>query len=346
MIRTRLKSLTHITAALAFCLYAGAAASQTAATLDRLAKGAVSNGTEITWYESSPENQISKVLAAFKKTYPKVNVRHVRLVGGNALTSRVIQEERATGKSADIVTGGTAQLQQLHKRDLMKDLSKENLNLPKELMPASYVIPTAASVYVEIWNTNTVKDKDVPTTWDSLLTNKRWTGHIGAWVRPTAFSQLASLWGEQKAEKDLRQLIALKPYLFKSTFPLAQGVASGEVDVALGFYHTLQPVMKAGAPVNFRLLDPTPMHTIVSGVIKSSANPDAAMLLAVWLASPEGAKAYEDATSRGNPVVPTTKMYKMLEGVDRAEWPFAQTSKLIELNKKFNAIVTDSPSRK
>ena len=37
-------------------------------------------------------------------------------------------------------------------------------------------------------------------------------------------------------------------------------------------------------------------------------------LVAVWLATPEGAKVYEDATDRGNPYVPSTKAYAMLQG--------------------------------
>ena len=345
-IRTHIASLLRTTVVVAACAYAGVAASQSTDTLSRLAKGAVANGAEITWYESSPEDQINKVLAAFKKSYPQVKVRYVRLVGGNELASRAIQEIQASGKSADILTGGADHLWLLNQRGLLKDLSKENLGLPPKLLPAPYAIPTAASIFVEIWNTRNVKEADVPTSWDALLDNPKWKGKIGSWVRAAAFSQLAAVWGEAKTEAELQKMVALKPYLFKSTFPLAQGVASGEVDLALGFYHSLQPVLKAGAPVAYRLLDPTPMWTISSGVTSSSVNPDAATLLAVWLATPEGAKAYEDATSRGNPRVPGTNAYKMLQGVDSAEWPFDDTQKLAELSEKYNAILAGSGKAK
>lgn len=261
-IRTRLASVLGMTAAVAALTWSGGAAAQSAEVMERLAKGAVENGKQITWYESSPEDQISKVLAAFNKTYPDVKVRYVRLVGGNELASRVIQEEQAAGRSADVLTGGPDHLWQLHNRGLLRDLSKDNLNLPEKLLPASYAIPTTASVYVQIWNTRKVKEGDVPDSWDTLI-DEKWKGRIGSWVRAAAFAQLASKWGEEKAEKELRDLVELKPYLFKSTFPLAQGVASGEVDIAIGFYHSLQPVLKAGAPVAYKLLNPTPMHTIM-----------------------------------------------------------------------------------
>lgn len=324
----------------ATALIAGPAQAQSAAVMDRLAQGAAANGKQITWYESSPEDQISKVLAGFNQQYPDIKVRYVRLVGGNELASRVIQEEQASGKSADVLTGGPDHLWQLNHRGLLKDLGAEKLDLPAKLLPVNYSIPTTASVYVEIWNTRKVKDDEVPATWDELI-NDKWQGRIGNWVRAAAFAQLAHVWGEEKAEQQLRKFVTLKPYLFKSTFPLAQGVASGEVDIALGFYHSLQPILKAGAPVKYRLLNPTPMHTISSGITKSSVNPDAAMLLALWLTTPEGAKIYEDATARGNPVVEGTQTYEMLKGVQVSEWPFDQNDKLAELNDKFNAILAE-----
>lgn len=340
-ISTRLAALVPV-AAVAAAGFCNVVHAQSAEVMERLAKGAVANGQQITWYESSPEDQIAKVLKGFAQEYPDVKVRYVRLVGGNELASRVIQEEQASGKSADLLTGGPDHLWQLQNRGLLKDLSAENLGLPEKLLPASYAVPTTASVYVQIWNTGLVKEAEVPTTWDGLI-DPKWNGKIGSWVRAAAFAQLASTWGEEKAEAELRKLVSMKPYLFKSTFPLAQGVASGEVDIAIGFYHSMQPVLSAGAPVDFRLLDPTPMHTISTSVAKSSVNPDAAMLLALWLMTDEGAKIYESATSRGNPLVASTETYKMLQGKEVAEWSFDDTEKLAELNEKYNAILADGP---
>src|SRR5690625_42886 len=319
-----------------------AALANTPETLAALAEKAEANGAAITWYESSPEDLIDKVLAAFNEDFPNVKVEYVRLVGGNELASSVIQEEQAAGKSADVLTGGPDHLWQLHSRGLTADLDQEELNLADELLPTSYAVPTAASVYVQIWNTRKVDEDEVAADWDDLL-DEKWKDRIGHWVRAASFSQLASLWGEDVAEEKLHEFTKLNPYLFKSTFPLAQGVASGEVDLAIGFYHSLQPVLNAGAPIDFNLLDPTPMHTISSSITKSSVNPDAAKLFVTWLTTEKGAKAYEEATGRGNPVVPGTQTYQMLSEVDVAEWPFDQNEKLAEINDKFNAILaTDS----
>lgn len=306
--------------------------------LNNLAKAAEANGQPITWYESSPEDQIKKVIAAFNKDFPNIKVNYTRLVGGNELASRAIQEEQASGKTGDVLTGGPDHLWQLNERNILADLTGEEMGLSDDLLPAPYATPTAASIYVVIWNTRKVKEDDVPNTWDEFI-NEKWKNRIGHWVRGASFAQLADKWGTEKAEEQLRKFTTLNPYLFKSTFPLAQGVASGEVDIALGFYHSLQPVLQAGAPIDYKLLDPTPMHTISSGVSKSSRNLDAAKLLVTWLTTEKGAKAYEQATSRGNPVVPGTNAYSMLKDVEISDWPFDKNEELAILNERYNGIL-------
>jgi len=316
------------------------ACTTTAQAMQALAVKAA-QGEPVVWYESSPENQISAVLKAFNARYPAVKVKHVRIVGGNELASRTIQEVQARGYTADLLTGGQDHLWRLNERGLLRDLSKDDLGLSARLLPVHYAVPTAASVYVLLWNTRNVNAAQVPETWDAVI-HPTWRDRIGSWVRAAAFAQLASVWGEVKTRAQLDAFVQLKPYLFKSTFPLAQGVASGEVDLAIGFYHSAQPVLNAGAPVRYRMLDPTPMHTISSGVSQSARNPSGALLLLHWLTTDEGARAYEEATSRGNPAVASTKTYAMLQGVQTAEWPFDKVLELAELSEQYNAILAKS----
>ena len=46
----------------------------------------------VVWYESSPADQGDKVIAAFAQKYPNVKVRQTRLVGGNELAVRTVQD--------------------------------------------------------------------------------------------------------------------------------------------------------------------------------------------------------------------------------------------------------------
>lgn len=304
---------------------------------DALAAEAAAIGP-VTWYESSPEEQIDQVVEAFNERFPDVRINYVRLVGGNSLASRAVQEMQGVGRTADVLIGGADHLWQLAERDYLERVDWQALGIPEKLTPNDFAVATTASVYVALWNTNKVADAEAPKTWDDIL-DPKWTGRIGHWVRAASFAQLASAWGEAEAEAKLRRFMALKPFLFASTFPLAQQVGAGEVDLAIGFYHTTQPPIAAGAPIKVAALDPTPMHTIYTGIGKNPANLPGAKLFVAWLVSPEGAVAYEKATARGNPLLEDTQTYKLLEGRDIVEWPPEQSDTLARVNERFNEIL-------
>lgn len=303
---------------------------------DLAAKAADEPG--VIWYESSQEDQADKIVAAFNETYPDVSVTHVRVVGGNKLAARVVQEMQAQGHTADVITGGATHTWQLNDRGYLMDVDWAGLGIPEALTPTPFTVATAASVYAVLYNTDKVSDEEAPKTWDELLDDK-WKGRIGSWVRAAAFAQMAKPWGREEAEARLRDLVALEPFLFKSTFPMAQQVGAGEVDVALGFYHTAQPPIQAGAPLKVVALDPTPMHTIYTSITTDAPSPNGAKLFLSWLTSPEGAKAYEEATNRGSHLLEGTKTQALLDGLAIAEWPPEETAEFSEIGEAFNEIL-------
>jgi iron(III) transport system substrate-binding protein len=326
--------LATIAAGMAVTLGAGAAQ---AGVLDDLA-AAAAKGPNVVWYESSKSSQTDKIIAAFNARYPAVKVQHIRVVGGNKLAGRVVQEIQARGYSADVITSGAGQTWSLNERGYLLNTDWQALGVDKKLTPTNFAVAVAASVYVILVNTDRVPAAERPRSWDDILDDK-WKGRIGGWVRPTAFIQMAKVWGEKRAEAALRKFIALKPFLFKSTFPMAQQVAAGEVDVAIGFFHTAQPPITAGAPLKRISLDPTPMHTIYSAVTKQTRNPAGAKLFLSWLVTPEGAKAYEAATNRGNHLLKGTKTAALLAGAAIAEFPADEIDQYKAISKKFNKIL-------
>ncbi len=306
-------------------------------TLAQLAEVAAKKPV-VTWYESSPAEQGDKVIAAFSKKYPNVKVKQTRLVGGNELAVRTVQEMQARGYTGDVLTGGADHLFQIKGRGYLEDVNWAALNVPKALNPNPFMMATTASVYVVAWNTKKVSDAEAPTTWEQVL-DPKWTNRMGSWVRAAAFAQLAATQGPDSARKQLERFIALKPMLFKSTFPLAQAVGSGEVDVGIGFYHSTLPPMNAGAPIKMRALDVVPMHMIYSGISKNALNPEGAKVFLSWLATEEGALAYEEATGRGNPFVTKTKTAQFIKGKKLSEWAPEKSDELGALNEYYNKML-------
>jgi ABC-type Fe3+ transport system substrate-binding protein len=321
-------------AALAGALFAAAAAAPAAAQPLADLAAAAAKKPPVVWYESSPAEQIDKVVAAFNKRHPQVKVRHVRLIGGNELAVRTVQEVQARGYTADLLTGGADHITQLKARGLLETVDWAKLGVPKAYVPIPEMVATTASVYVALWNTRKVSEAESPKTWENVL-DPKWTGRMGSWVRAAAFAQLAATQGPDTAKKQLERFVQLRPMLFKSTFPLAQAVAAGEVDVAIGFYHSTLPPIRAGAPVAMRALDVVPMHMIYSAVTKGAKNTEGGKLLLAWLSTDEGAIAYEEATGRGNPLVPGTKTAKLIAGRRISEWPPEKSDQLGALNEHY-----------
>ena len=113
--------------------------------------------------------------------------------------------------------------------------------------------------------------------------------------------------------------------LLPSTFPLAQQVAAGEILVGLRTLITsAQPPIRRGAPIKVVVPEPAPISTLYSLVPAKAKNPSGGALLAIWLATPEGAKAYEDATDRGNPFIAGTKTDALLRGTRLSQYSVDQ----------------------
>src|SRR5262249_21736647 len=159
-----------------------------------------------------------------------------------------------------------------------------------------------------------------PRRWEDLL-NPRWRGRIGTWVRAAAFAELASAWGAERTTQFYMRFLEQRPVLFRQTAPLAQLVASGEIAIGLGIRHPALAAQARGAPLRLHVPDPTPVSAIFTGVLADTRKPHAASLFAAWLATPEGALAYERATDRGNPLVAGTAAARLLQGHQLAEWP-------------------------
>jgi iron(III) transport system substrate-binding protein len=293
----------------------------------------------VVWYESSEPGQIAKVVAEFNKRYPDIKVQFVQNTGGNTLAARVIQESRAGGATASLISGDPVQLDLLAERDLMVKRDWTKLGVDKALSPAPHVVGISASIYVALWNRDKVTAAEAPKSWQDLLAD-RFKGKIGTWVRPPFFVQMAKAYGEPETQKMVERVAAMSPMLFQSTFSLAQQVGSGEIDVGYGIYHTAQPTIAAGAPVEFRFFDPVPYDTIWAGVVSKGGNPEGGQVLLGWLGTTQGAVAYEAATGRGNPNIKGTRAAELMTGHQTVTWAYDQTQTYQRLMTDYSKVLS------
>ena len=120
-----------------------------------------------------------------------------------------------------------------------------------------------------------------------------------------------------------RKLIELKAMIYPSTFQPRSRSSSARSISGWGFYHSAQPVIawvRRSACVFF---DPTPMNTLYGAVVSKGGNPEGAQVLLAWLSTLEGAKAYEAAIGRGNPLIKGTETNERIGKVKLVEYSFA-----------------------
>jgi iron(III) transport system substrate-binding protein len=322
---------------LAAALSAPASAAEIDDAMARLAAEAGKVGN-IIWYESSPDDAADKIAAAFHKRFPGLKLEHVRDTGGNSIGGRIVQESQGDTRTADVATSGAAITMPLRERKLMKELDWRGFGLSAELAPTPFGVVTTSVVYVIVYNTALVKEADAPKTWNDLL-EPRWDGKIGIWIRGEGQGALAATWGVDKVTDYVRKMNARHPVLLPSTFPLAQQVAAGEILVGFGLNHSAQIPIRRGAPIKVVVADPAPISTLYSFVPAKAKNPSGGALLAIWLATPEGAKAYEDATDRGNPFIASTKTYALLKGHPVSQFTVEQALQEAEVVQRINKMI-------
>lgn len=316
-------------------------ASEPADSLARLAAAAEGQGP-VVWYESTPTEEIQGVVDAFMERFPGVGLEHVRLEGGSGVAARIVQERQANAPTADVGTSGPDTILELTDREALETLSAEDLGISEQLLPDPTALATAVSTYVALYNTDAISSEDAPSEWEDLV-DPRWQGQLGTWAIAAGQANLASAWGEERTTELVEQMAALQPRLYSSTFPLAADVGSGELPVALGIYHTAQPPIEAGAPLEISLLDPTPVSTIYSGLVEGSPNLDAAKLFLAWLHSDEGNQAYEEATGRGSPFL-DTQTAELLADRELAEWPISERTTLERLLDEYSTLLEQGGS--
>ena len=324
----------------AVALVFGIAAAQAATiddTLNKLAGEAAKAGS-VLWYESSPDDQAQQIVAAFNKHFPDVKLEHIRDTGGNSVGARIVQESQGNVRTADLATVGNSIMMPLIERNLLAKVDWTGLGAAANLTPSPYAIACTSVIYVIVYNTEQVKEADAPKNWMDLV-DPRWNGKIGLWVRAEGEGALAAAWGEDKVAAYIKKLNANHPVLEKSTFPLAQQVAAGELLVGLGIYHAALPPLQKGAPIKIVITDPAAVDMLYDVIPAHSQNPSGGELVSLWLATTEGARAYEDATGRGNPLVPGTKTEALLRGRTIAEYPPDQAQREAEVVEHFNKLL-------
>jgi iron(III) transport system substrate-binding protein len=171
-------------------------------------------------------------------------------------------------------------------------------------------------VYCFAYNADLIPSDRVPKTWEDLL-DPYYKGKFVVSTRPSPFVSFYPLWGKEKTLDYARKLAANQPIWLSSWDAGLAGVNSGQYPMVVGIPTTDVFSLQQRDPTSkVKMVLPTEVPALYyfqSLVLKGAKNPNAALLLLGWFASPEGQKILDEGYQRGSPVVEGTKIAQLLK---------------------------------
>jgi len=140
--------------------------------------------------------------------------------------------------------------------------------------------PQFINVFVQAYNTNAVKKRDLPKRWADLL-EPRWRGMLGVEAKSGEwYCSLLKNLGEEKGTELFREIAARNGLSVRSgNSVLANMVVSGEVPLALAVYsHMIEQARQQGAPVDWFAIEPMIARSNGVGVSRRPPHRNAALL--------------------------------------------------------------------
>jgi iron(III) transport system substrate-binding protein len=312
-------------------------ANAASSTLDKVIEAAKKEGKVVTYGSYTPD-EAKEIQGTFNNRYPFIKFEHVTM-GASDVTNRVLLESRSGTAGADVAVTGAPMAIPLVREQFLRQVDWASLGALPSAIDTSWGVTVATVTYVLAWNTKLVSQADAPKNWNDLL-NPKWKGSVGIWVNPNPFSDLVSAWGEAKVTDYLKRLMQNAPVVMRGGGELPARLAAGEISVAIVIDQTLRPVVESGGPIQWVWPDPLPVERVVATLPKLARNPNAGMLYALWLSSPEGASVYEKVTWRGNVFVPSAPIAQKTRGKKYSFWPTDKLDARAAASKRFIPIIT------
>lgn len=315
----RLKSFSlALAGVVSLALLAGGGAAgaadlgKTAEEIAKLAKKEPTVRVAVTWRKA-----LRKALTkAFKeKTGLKVKVTRVR---GLASRERILNEAIAGVVSYDLVNVSGELREQYVKAGVVTSVPWAKLfpNIKETLIgPNGNFIAVSFSKYGIVYNPKLVKGDDIPKGWEDCI-DPKWKGKVAVMTRPRAYTALWSSWGKEKSLKFHRALKANEPVWSGGNTATATKIATGEQPIGCGLgLHAVVNVKRRDPTAPLAFVVPKTLPIQIGGglsVMKGAKSPNAAVMLAAFLASPDG-EQYFHLQGRSSPFVDGSRASKMIE---------------------------------
>ncbi len=281
---------------------------------DAVLQGAKKEG-KFTWTSSIDKDVAKTVMDAFMKRYPDVQPQYQE-GSEETRTVRTLTEFKAGRNKLDVAMGLGGFLGEYKAANALSKLT----DLPAY---ANYDPPFRdtqsewGGVRSQYWsigyNTDKVKDDELPKTWDDL-TDPKWKGRIGLGDRPQLWAEhLWKQWGADRTTEFLKKLFANGVQRRKEGLDAAaQLLGAGEFDLYVpSAPYRIEGLVKKKTPVGWWSPDMLPVSFSDITILNNIPNPNSAKVFVNWFLSREGQDVYckADFAAPTHPALRLDKQY-------------------------------------
>lgn len=274
------------------------------------------------------------VLGPFMKKYPNIKIETTR-TSGSRWAERVMNEALGGLYELDVYDVPGGMQEQFIKAGIVVPIPWKKY-FPDvgdvHFSPTGHFLAVGFNLRIIAYNKTLVPADRVPKDWSDCL-DPYWKGKVLVDTRPRFLSGLYKAWGEARILQYAAKLKANDPVFFSGQTGTNAQLAAGEYPLLCGAHFTsAHRVIRRDPNTNLTLVTPKEVPvslTQMLAVMKGARSPNAAILLAGWLASPKGGQIGYEKIGRGSPFIEGTDKEKLLrksgskivfEGWDRAKY--------------------------
>lgn len=276
---------------------AAAAQSLDQPKVQELYAAAKREGQVIIW--GTQRREVEWIPAAFEKAFPGIEVQ---FLGDNDIAVKAIAEARAGRHQIDVYQNSLTGTLPVVQRDLLANVDWSPFTIDRRNIAfGGKMAYTSNVVYTVAYNNKLAKETDAPKNWTDILDERyKGKGASSTFLLPRLIGGLGLAWGEDKALQFARDIVA-KTNLLLTRAPRESLLQSGERLYAFGEIDSLiRAVAAEGLPVSQVVPQPVVVGQFGATIMKDAPHPNAARLLAGFLATPEGKAARLQATSQAD----------------------------------------------
>jgi iron(III) transport system substrate-binding protein len=260
-------------------------------TLDQACQAGGSEGTLNYWTSTDPD-VFKQEIPPFEAKYPNIKINYTSLRPAD-MVQRIIAEVQANhALDVDAIAGDLPSFAPLFDEKLIQPVDWTKLGVASDVqfeLKGFTTVRTYREVLGLGYNTQLVKESDLPSTWQELI-NSKWAGKVIADPRGVYLSGLSLAMGKDKAIEWFKSFMSTdKPQIVKGATASMQKVISGEALLTTSSHDAeATEQQQKGAPVGIKYLDIVPTQDWYAIVMKGAAHPNAAACFFGWWTGSEG----------------------------------------------------------